>query len=111
MADINFTNFDENDEETEQQQEEEKNHKSMDQIKFETMIVRIGIASLVCSALMFIGQIVAAASSWRQDPGSAVTGFGLCLFLFMIWVVINSVYGQNKSLIGGMKVCSIEKKW
>ena len=103
MSDINFASFDENEHEEKEDVSEERPHKSLDQMKYETMIVRIGIASLVCSAMMFIGQIVAVASVWRQDPGSSVTGFGLCLFLFLIWVVINSVYGQNKSLIGGMK--------
>ena len=64
MADINFANFDENEHEENDQEQEDKPHKSMDQMKYETMVVRIGIASLVCSALMFIGQIVAAASTW-----------------------------------------------
>ena len=103
MSEINFASFDENEHEENEDVLEEKPHKSLDQMKYETMIVRIGIASLVCSAIMFIGQIVAIASVWRQDPSSSVTGLGLCLFLFLIWVVINSVYGQNKSLIGGMK--------
>ena len=103
MSEINFASFDENEHEENEDVSEEKPHKSLDQMKYETMIVRIGIASLVCSAIMFIGQIVAIASVWRQDPSSSVTGLGLCLFLFLIWVVINSVYGQNKSLIGGMK--------
>ena len=75
------------------------------EIKFQTLMIRIGTSCLAMSAILFLGHLVSAACSFRQSAAEAVTGFGLSVFLFLIWFCINSVYGKDNSAFG-IKVCT-----
>ena len=91
--------------------EEDNKKTSLDltpqEIKFQTLMVRIGTSCLAMSAILFLGHLVSAACSWRQSAADAVTGFGLSIFLFLIWMCINSVYGKDNAVFG-MKVSEYE---
>ena len=50
----------------EQDEEDRITFKTSDQLKFETLILRFGKVCLLCSSLLFVGQIVSAAV--RQSP-------------------------------------------
>ena len=52
----------------EQDEEDRITFKTSDQLKFETLILRFGKVCLLCSSLLFVGQIVSAAV--RRHPGA-----------------------------------------
>ena len=62
----------------EQDEEEDRiTFKTSDQLKFETLILRFDKVCLLCSSLLFVGQIVSAAV--RRHPG----GFQLVDLIIM----------------------------
>ena len=61
----------------EQDEEDRITFKTSDQLKFETLILRFGKVCLLCSSLLFVGQIVSAAV--RRHPG----GFQLVDLIIM----------------------------
>ena len=52
----------------EQDEEDRITFKTSDQLKFETLILRFGKVCLLCSSLLFVGQIVSAAV--KRHPGA-----------------------------------------
>ena len=75
--------------------EELDEFKSFEQIKFEHLINRLSQACLVCSVILFIGQIVSVSASYQPDTSSVITGFTISLLLFLIWLAINKIYRDN----------------
>ena len=60
----------------EQDEEEDRiTFKTSDQLKFETLILRFGKVCLLCSSLLFVGQIISAAVKRHPDASPLVTGF------------------------------------
>ena len=57
----------------EQDEEDRITFKTSDQLKFETLILRFGKVCLLCSSLLFVGQIVSAAV--RRHPGAKIFVF------------------------------------
>ena len=78
--------------------DEEVVFKTKDQLKFETLLLRLSKVCLLCSALLFVGQIIAVATRHQPDTSSAVTGFIFSLILFLAWLCIHSVYGESNGL-------------
>ena len=62
------------------------NFKTSDQLKLESLILRISKVCLLCSALLFIGQIVSASIRFHPNNSSIVTGFIISLLLVFIFV-------------------------
>ena len=71
------------------------NFKTSDQLKLESLILRISKVCLLCSALLFIGQIVSASIRFHPNNSSLVTGFVISLLLFLVWLSIHTVYGES----------------
>lgn len=71
--------------------------KSIQEMKFEVLMQRVGTSCLVTSVILFVGHIASAAATHNPDGGSSVTGFALSLLLFFVWFAINSVHGGQQS--------------
>ena len=83
--------------------DEEVVFKTKDQLKFETLLLRLSKVCLLCSALLFVGQIIAVATRHQSDTSSAVTGFIFSLILFLVWLCIHSVYGESNEGLMSLK--------
>ena len=79
----------------EQDEEDRITFKTSDQLKFETLILRFGKVCLLCSSLLFVGQIVSAAVRRHPETSPLVTGFILSLLLFLVWLCIDKTYGET----------------
>ena len=87
---------------------ETQEHFPSAQLKFELFMNRLGKGSLIVSIILFVTLMCTSPISGVAS--AVVTGLAFSMFLFVIWMSINSVYGENKSLIGGMKVTFLEPK-